>query len=421
MKRLYAFQGCALRNAGAGLLFSLWLPTASAIDVSIQASFRPDSANPQQNRFKNDTPPSGYCADYPVQCSDNGMFSLRVPIQFHSNAPIAANHASPRQGATFKVPAQWSELSVVHEATGEPETVRVRIAGLGSTYVTEDVISLVGGGSDYRIAHNQLWGASWVNAPAPCLYSGVGYFGSAYYRFFWKTPTEGTCSKQARFNVPWLRYDYLDFAYELVTPNPLGMSAGRYTGSLTYTVGPNGDFDMGDVMQPSDSALTLNFTLEVQHTLKVEIPPGGNRIELVPQGGWQAWLTQGRKPTRLFRDQTFNLSSSSRFKMNLACQYGFDADTCALLDPVSRHYVPIKVSVTLPNGLVDAAAQPVSRRPLRRGNGGTEQFQPRFYVDRKPGTLHFEIAQDQVGEMLKPGVARSYSGLVTVIWDSEGG
>jgi hypothetical protein len=35
--------------------------------------------------------------------------------------------------------------------------------------------------------------------------------------------------------------------------------------------------------------------------------------------------------------------------------------------------------------------------------------------------LHFEIARDEVGEMLKPGVARSYSGLVTVIWDSEVG
>ncbi|WP_414912233.1 hypothetical protein [Pseudomonas sp. IT-P44] len=410
-----------VRGVGLGLLLTVCGSSAWAIDVSIQASFRPDSANPQQNRFKNDTPPSGYCADYPVQCSDNEMFSLRVPIQFHSNAPIEANHASPRQGATFKVPAQWSELSVVHEATGEPETVRVRIAGLGSTYVTEDVISLVGGGSDYRIAHNQLWGASWVYAPVPCLYSGVGYFGSEYYRFFWKTPTEGTCSKQARFDVPWLRYDYLDFAYELVTPNPLGMSAGRYTGNLTYSVGPNGDFDMGDVMQPTDSALTLNFTLEVQHTLKVEIPPGGNRIELVPQGGWQAWLTQGRKPTRLFRDQTFNLSSSSRFKMNLGCQYVVNAETCALKDRVSNHYVPINVSVTLPNGLVDAASQPVNRRPLRRDGSGTEQFQPRFYVDRKPGTLHFEIAQDQVGEMIKPGVARSYSGLVTVIWDSEVG
>ena len=48
-----------------------------------------------------------------------------------------------------------------------------------------------------------------------------------------------------------MRYHYLDFAYELVTPNPLGMSSGKYRGDLTYTVGPSLDFDMGDIMLPS--------------------------------------------------------------------------------------------------------------------------------------------------------------------------
>jgi hypothetical protein len=42
-------------------------------------------------------------------------------------------------------------------------------------------------------------------------------------------------------------------------------------------------------------------------------------------------------------------------------------------------------------------------------------------VDQKPGTLHFDVARDQVEEMLEPGVARSYSGNITVIWDSEVG
>src|SRR3546814_3118440 len=78
-----------------------------------------------------------------------------------------------------------------------------------------------------------------------------------------------------------MTYRYLDFAYELRTPNPLNMSSGQYTGSLTYSIGPGQDFDMGDVMLPNDSALTLNFNLEVQHTLQVEVPPGGNRVELV--------------------------------------------------------------------------------------------------------------------------------------------
>jgi hypothetical protein len=216
-----------------------------------------------------------------------------------------------------------------------------------------------------------------------------------------------------------MRYDYLDFAYELETPNPLGMSSGKYFGSLTYSVGPNADFDMGDVMVTSQSTLTLNFALDVQHTLKVDIPPGGNRVELVPQGGWQAWLQQGRKPTRLFRDQTFNISASSRFKMNLECQYSQDGKTCSLREPESGDVVPLKVSVSLPYGLTDGGGQAVSRRQLLRDGSGTELFQPGIYVDRKPGTLHFEIPADEVAEMIHSGTQRQYSGSVTVIWDSE--
>jgi hypothetical protein len=71
----------------------------------------------------------------------------------------------------FKVPAQWRELTIVHEATGEPEKVRVRIAGVGSRYKTDDVKKLVGGAADYGCAQ-YFMGFGWVNAPSPCLYRG---------------------------------------------------------------------------------------------------------------------------------------------------------------------------------------------------------------------------------------------------------
>jgi hypothetical protein len=220
MNRFQVFKRCA----GAGFFLSMWLSSAWAEEVSIQASFKPDSANPQRNNFNNDTPPSGYCATYPQQCVDNAMFSLRVPIRFDSIAPILANHPSERQGAMFKVPAQWRDLTVFHESTGESETLKVRIAGLGSRYVTEDIMKLVGPTATPRDAHWKLWDGTWVNTPPPCTYSGVGIVWPNAYGFFWKTPTDGVCSRQAKFDIPWLQYEYLDFAYELVTPNPLDMS-----------------------------------------------------------------------------------------------------------------------------------------------------------------------------------------------------
>ena len=403
------------------LLFAALLagaPAANALTQNISALFRPDPAKPMENKFTNTTPVSGYCSQFPRECQITGMFSIRMPIIFNSTGPIQANHPTNRQGAMFKVPANWRPATVTHSSTGESEVVEVRVSGIGSQYrLSVSPVEWVGGGVSVVTAHGRLWGNSWVNAPSPCRYSGVGIYSVNQYAFFWKTPQESACSKQAKYLVPDLRYNYLDFAYELRTPNPLKMSTGHYTGSLNYSVGPGQDFDMGDVMIPNDSVITLNFNLEVQHTLKIEVPPGGNRVDLEPQEGWQAWLNSGRKPTRLFRDQRFHLSASSRFKMALECQY-VSGNTCAVAEPDTGHAVPVDISVSLPDGVTDAAGQPVNRRRLGRDGSGTELFQPGFYIDRRSGTLHFDVGRTYVEEMLGTG-AKAYSGNVTVIWDSE--
>jgi hypothetical protein len=119
----------------------------------------------------------------------------------------------------------------------------------------------------------------------------------------------------------------------------------------------------------------------------------------------------------LFRDQTFNLSASSRFKMQLECQYN-GGNECSVYEPASGHAVPVNVFVSLPGGITDASGLPVNRRALSRDGSGTELFMPGYYVDRRPGTLHFEIGREQVEEMLT-GSGKTYRGNVTVIWDSE--
>ncbi len=407
----------AVRSVVSVLLFAC-APAANALERDITAVFRPDASKPQENAFLNTTPISGYCALHPDQCRTSKMFSIRLPLTAASTGPIQAHHADYRQGAMFKVPANWRTLQVTHTGTGETETVEVRWSGFGSQYrLSHDAVDLVGGGVSIERAHQLLWSASWVYAATPCQYSGYGWPGARSYAFFWKSPVESSCAKKAFVLIPGLNFSYLDFAYELRTPNPLKMSSGQYTGSLTYSVGPGQDIDMGDIMIPSDSALTLNFKLDVEHTLKVEVPPGGNRVELVPNEGWQAWLNSGRKPTRLFRDQRFHISASSRFKMALECQHISD-NTCAIAETATGHTVPVDVSVTLPDGLTDASGQPVNRRRLLRDGSGTELFQPGLYVDRRSGALHFEVGQGSVEAMLDNG-ATTYSGDVTVIWDSQ--
>ncbi|PTT26339.1 hypothetical protein DBR18_22950 [Pseudomonas sp. HMWF021] len=401
----------------AGLLVMGVAAPVLALDFPITAIFKPDSAKPNDNTFTNTTPVSGYCATYPTQCSQFNMFSLDLPIRFDAVKEIQPAHTDPRQGAMFSVPTQWRPLTVIHAGTGEQKTVEIRISGIGSRYILSTSAAELVGETDILRGHQLLWAtSSWVYPPPPCQYSGVGAYEPNYYRFFWRTPTQGACAKQALHRIPDMYFDSLNIAYELRTPNPLGMSSGQYTGNMTYSVGPGMDFDMGDVMIPNDSAINLSFALTVEHTLKVDVPPGGNRVELVPEGGWQGWLERGRKPGRLFRDQTFNISASSRFKMQLQCQYAV-GDTCAVEDTAGNR-VPLQVAVSLPAGLGREDGSPVHRQPLKLSGAGTQLFQPRFYVDRVAGALHFEIQRADVEQMLARD-ATTYRGNVTVIWDSE--
>jgi hypothetical protein len=416
------FNGCVRKISASmslAMVYGLFSLSSDAAVFEIKASFAPDSSAPHKNEFVNQTPSQGFCAQVPQACESEGIFSLIAPISFAANAPIRANHADPRQGGMAKVPSFWRDVQVKNEA-GETENLKIRIAGIGHESLLPVPVKDITGASGVD-GWNRLWReGGWVYAPLPC--QGVGWYtwGQQGYNSFWKVPLgAGVCSKQALFDIPQtFKYQYFVFGYQLVAPNPLNMKSGSYTGSITFSVGPGRDFDMGDVMQPDDSALTLNFNLEVQHTLKVDIPPGGEKIQLVPAGGWQSWLQAGRRPVRLFRDQTFNISASSRFKVFLDCRFDTIFVGCVVRAPDGSHIIEVHVSISLPNGLTNLDGQPVRRQRLGLEGDAQQLFQPGFYVDRAPGTLHFEIVQADVARMLRTGVT-NFSGVVTVIWDSE--
>lgn len=421
--------GCAARDlqvtrcgrvALSGALAISLSPDLFATEMDIRAEFQPDSARPHHNAFVNKTPNNGgYCRYYPANCEYRGIYSISAPVHFNNVAPILAHHADPRQGAMITVPGEWRTLTVTHAQTLETEEVRVRIIGFGTTMDTSPrtIHDLVPNASSWFNAYNRLWsGQRWSLAPAPCIGKSTALYDATQFIFFWETPVSTTaCGKQALYDIPYMTFRTLDFSYELQTPNPLHMSSGEYTGRMTYTIGPYQDFDMGDVLIPSDTLLTLNFSLGVSHTLKVDVPPGGNFVELVPKGGWHQWMFQGRAPEKLYRDQTFLISASSRFQMSLQCQYVI-GDTCAL-DNKQSHRVPLDILVTLPNGLGREGGSAVNRQPLLLSGAGTQLFQPNYYVDRRQATLHFEIQKQHVKDMLfQEG---TYSGNVVVIWDSE--
>ncbi|WP_137804763.1 hypothetical protein [Pseudomonas sp. G(2018)] len=398
---------------GVGLLAALSMPAAEAVNQEIRALFQPDPSQPNRNVFINKTPNSGYCANYPSECADNNMFSIHVPVRFDSTRALM-----PGDGLGLKVPANWRQLTVTNRDTQETETVEVRIIGIGSNFFLSDTAANLVGVSNILEGHQKLWtSSSWVYAPSPCQYSGVGAYTPATYKFFWKAPVEAPCIKVAAYRIPSMYFNGIDFAYELRTPNPLGMSSGLYGGSLSYHLGPGGDFQMGTMMVPDDNNLTLDFVLDVQHTLKVDLPPGGNKVFLEPEGGWRQWIDSGRKPTRIYRDQPFYISASSRFKVMMECAESFTSTECNLRN-ASALRTAVEVNMSLPPGITGPGGAGVKDVKLRHKQW-VGPFQPGHYVDRKQGNLRFEMAKHRIDALLKPGVSDTYSGYVTVIWDSE--
>ncbi|TKK39231.1 hypothetical protein PflCFBP13517_22995 [Pseudomonas fluorescens] len=191
------------------------------------------------------------------------------------------------------------------------------------------------------------------------------------------------------------------------------MEIGTYSGSAIYTIGPGGDFDFGDVLASNDTTLIFNFTLSVEHILKVQFPPGADRLAMIPDGGWQQWLHRGRRPEKLLANQNFQMWASSQFKMQLQCQYSV-ANQCGIQNE-SGHLVPVETRVTLPSGLINESNLPVSRQLL---SSDSSIFHPSYYVDNGRATLHFEVGRESVEQMTAHAGTR-YSGNVIVVWDSQ--
>lgn len=395
------------------LLAALSTPAVEAANQEIRALFQPDPSQPNKNVFINKTPNSGYCAQFPGQCADNGTFSIRVPIRFSTFTPMFAGN-----GVWIKVPADWRVLTVTNPQTQETHPVEVRISGIGSRYHLSKSVTELTGESDMTEGHRKLWtGSSWVYAPPPCLYSGVGAPLPESYQFFWKTPAQGSCNKVAAFDIGHMDFEYLDIAYELRTPDPLGMSTGLYTGSLTYSVGAgSSDFNMGPFFRADDASLSLDFVLDVQHELKVNLPPGGNKVTMEPVGGWQRWIDTGRMPTEIYRDQPFYLSASSRFKVMILC--GSQGGTECDIGNNQVGFSKFEVRLTLPKGIVGPGGGDGWSGTLRH-NLWVGPFEPFRYVDRQPGNLRFQMPRKWIEWLLNPGMNGTLRGSATIIFDSE--
>lgn len=397
------------------LLASVLSSLAQASTIEISARFSPNPANPHLNEFINTTPDSGLCRTFPSMCRPRGLHSIRLGLEAQSLAPLRAGQTDVRQGVMIKVPTD-ADITVT-SLTGHKVDLKFSVVAFSGTNRTRDVRQIVGRPNmQARYANNVLWnGYSWGYYPtSPCTLA-VGISPTRIDAdYFWFTPPGEACGKTPAFEIDRLLLRNAAIAYQMTTPNPLSMESGTYRGSITYSVGPGGDFDFGDVLEPTTNNVTLNFTLEVQHTLKFQFPAGGHRLALNPAGGWQQWLNHGRRPQKLLADQDFKIWSSTLFSMRLQCEHSMGAH-CGIKNPAGDT-IPVETRITLPAGLRDESNRAVSRYPL---SPDPVRFRPTYYVDNGRAALHFEVGRDQVKGMIDDHSGSTYSGNVTIIWDSS--
>lgn len=401
-------RGAAL----AGLLLSAG--EAIALNATITATFTPTLSDPTLNVFTNTTAPGILCRYTPQACGNRK--SLIPYWVLETLNPLVANDPNPRQGLTLKAPTAWQVIPVQHVTTGETRVVEMRVVAMAGLFRPSPSADTITGISDPAAAHNALWvGGGLGNAPAPCVgtYSDPYDHYSAW--FVWDTPVSADCAKRSAYSMTGARITNSEVLYEIRTPTPLDMSAGTWEGFHSYSIGPGGDFDFGDNFQDTLNATSfdITFRLSVAHHLQIRFPPGADRLALEPEGGWVQWITRGRRPERIWRDQPFRFTSSGPVKMRVECQHLMGSH-CAIVNS-NKHSVPVQTRISLPVGMHLLTGGPVTRQLL----SATDDLSTTnaLYVADQAGNLHFEVERSDVDAMLlHPDT--TYSGNVTVVWDS---
>ncbi|MET5964003.1 hypothetical protein WIA93_24565 [Citrobacter amalonaticus] len=403
------------------LLYVLAISSAHSAVMELTAKFSPSLLSPENNKFTNTTPLGGFCLKRPTWCISSRIeFSVSLPIDLKRSYDIPAKNA-PRDGVFFKYP-KYTKVNVIAE-NGSSHELTFNITAFNFTY------SKVYEANDIGWVRGEFyWGTP------TCRSTNLAARSDPYwYEFAWYN-SGNECIKQSNIlrtgdDIEKL-YDQ-SIAYELITPNPLEMESGIYRGQVKFTVGPGGDIDYGDNYQPSDRELIINFTLTVNHELKVTPLPGGTDIVLYPcyQGikceqkdsekNWERWIVTNIPPQKLSGLSKFNISSSGSFTVYMACGSGpsISLDSCPIISDKSSTVVPVKAMITLPNNIANKDGQRViSQSIFTEKDLSRNQFFTSSFGKDQPGQIAFTIEKKNITKMLKSR-PDSWSGNVTIIFD----
>jgi len=375
---------------------------AGAAEMLITAEFKPSALEPSRNTFANTTRPGQYCTWKPEECGRLNSYVVDIPVNIAAKTYVKGSTqrkrfymglpgprrmtATNEAGRSIDVDVMIASVSGELRPGNNTNPVFTRSVGGGCSY-----IFTAGGGAWVRFG----WNVRSPQAPAPCHSQGDG--GGAGFTGIYSTSVLG-------------------LGFIVTTPSPLGMDNGLYRGQLQYTIGGQGsEIDLGDDVEMTDNVVVFNFEFLVAHDFKVERPPGTDRIVLQPANGWRDWMEQGRPPARIGQELPFLMTSSSDFRVQLACEWQV-GDRCAIRSG-SGEQAALDVSMTVP-GLYDAATGDAVDGYRLAAGGMPPVFRVREYMQSRPSRLGFTVSGEPLRRMLElPG--STWRGEVTVIFDAS--
>lgn len=391
----------ALRGAGLVALGMGAAASACAAEVLVTAEFAPSALDPGRMVFRNTTPPGTYCSWRPEFCTEDGAYSVDVPLSWNKTYEYNGD-VRKRFYLGLRAPRN---VMLQNITTGGEAEVRITIATVSG--------QMTPGGNTNPVFTKAVRGG--------CSYVHTVSYGS-YIRFGWtvKNPEmpqpcnsqgDSPLSQPANYAMPWIGLGLL-----ITAPSPLSLNDGVYEGELTYSAGGAGsDIDFGDDV--TTEPITLKFRFTVAHQFQVRFPSDNPQVHLAPEAGWAQWTDQGRAPTRLFQELPFHLTSSMDFSMKLRCEH--DAgNRCGIRNHALGDVVPVDVDVTLPGMRNLRDGRPAQDTPLSPDDAQAPRFTPDGYLMQRRSTLRFTAGRDAVTEMLKaPG--SHWEGNMTVVFDAN--
>ena len=412
----------------AGSMLAAGSLAAGAATMDITASFTPSVSNPENNTFTNTTPLSGFCADWPTSCTNNNTSISFAGITLLGNGVLLSDDSNPKNHFYLGLPGA-TKVDVVNSETQEKAQITFTITGFGGRWTNL--------GSGARIGWERGEFAYPTNLPCGSATNGASIgtgSGSDSTWYGWAWNVSGACYKRSTYTGRTITSSNLyqtSIRYKLVTPNPLQLTSGIYKGYVDWSIGPGGDIDFGNKWDASDSTLRVNFTLSVNHELKLSATADNQQVSLQPcasgkvctaedgAANWERWMITRATPELTGRSN-FNLSSSGAFTVYMECEQQSGSDCALKSDNTPSQTVPVQSLLTLPRGIVDSSTgSTVTKRRLAVGRDLTKNvFVTKSFAENQAGSIDFLVSQKDVDTMLKTR-PDTYRGAVTVIFDPK--